>query len=392
MTTAEKATILVVDDTPDNLTIMSNLLEEKYNVKVANRGEKALKIARSDSQPDLILLDIMMPEMDGYEVCRQLKADSKTADIPVIFLTAKNEAEDEIFGFTLGAVDYMTKPIQAEVTLARIERHLAIKAAQDKQREKVEQLRKQLFHSQKINSLGQMTEGVAHEFNNIMCNMLGYSEMSKMMLGDFPDSQTKQDLAENFESIGVGIRRATTLIDKMFIYCNQHNLPSENGHFDVKPLNDVLDEVLTELNLKDKTRVELAIADNIKVDSAILKQILTNVLDNARYAIKHTENGHIEVSLNFAQPAANSLFCASCAGEIFGKYLELAIADNGTGIDEKTLTNIFDPFFTTKEVGEGVGLGLSVVSGYMHHARGHIFAESKIGQGSTFKLFFPVAA
>lgn len=392
MNTAEKSTILVVDDTPDNLTIMSNLLEEKYKVKVANRGEKALKIARSDSQPDLILLDIMMPEMDGYEVCRQLKADPKTADIPVVFLTAKNEAEDEIFGFTLGAVDYMTKPIQADVTLARIERHLAIKAAQDKQREKVDQLRKQLFHSQKINSLGQMTEGVAHEFNNIMCNMLGYSEMSKMMLNDLPDGETKQDLAENFDCIGVGIRRATTLIDKMFVYCNQHNLPSESGHFDVKPLAEVLNDVLIPLNLKDKTNVNLAVIDDLNIDAGILNQILTNVLDNARYAIKQIENGQIDVSLNFAQLEGNAIFCASCAGEISGKYLELTVTDNGTGMDAQTLANVFDPFFTTKEVGEGVGLGLSVVSGYMHHAQGHIFVESTQGQGTTFKLFFPVAS
>jgi CheY-like chemotaxis protein len=392
MSTDQKATILVVDDTPDNLTIMSNLLEDKYKVKVANRGEKALKIARSDSQPDLILLDIMMPEMDGYEVCRQLKADSKTADIPVIFLTAKNEAEDEIFGFTLGAVDYMTKPIQADVTLARIERHLAIKTVQDKQREKMEQLRKQLFHSQKINSMGQMTEGVAHEFNNIMCNMLGYSEISKMMLGNLPDSETKQDLADNFDAIAVGIRRATTLIDKMFIYCNQHNLPSENGKIEVKPLTEVLAQVLSELNLGDNTSINLATADNLNVDSAVLNQILMNVLNNAQYAIKNTPNGHIDVSFNRVELAPNVHFCASCAGEIFGKYLQFMIVDNGIGMDEQTLLNIFDPFFTTKEVGEGVGLGLSVVSGYMHHLHGHILVDSEIAQGTTFKLFFPVAA
>lgn len=131
MAVIEKATILVVDDTPDNLTLMSGLLKDNYRVKIANNGARALKIAESDTPPDLILLDIMMPEMDGYEVCRRLKADSKTRDIPVIFLTAKTEVVDETHGFELGASDYITKPISPPIVLARVETHLAIKHVQD---------------------------------------------------------------------------------------------------------------------------------------------------------------------------------------------------------------------------------------------------------------------
>lgn len=127
----EKAIILVVDDTPDNLTLMSGLLKDNYRVKVANSGERALKIAQSETPPDLILLDIMMPEMDGYEVCRRLKADTKTRDIPIIFLTAKTEVVDETHGFELGASDYITKPISPPIVLARVETHLAIKRVQD---------------------------------------------------------------------------------------------------------------------------------------------------------------------------------------------------------------------------------------------------------------------
>lgn len=127
----EKSTILVVDDTPDNLTLMSGLLKDNYRVKIANNGVRALKIAESDTPPDLILLDIMMPEMDGYEVCRRLKADVKTRDIPVIFLTAKTEVVDETHGFELGASDYITKPISPPIVLARVETHLAIKRVQD---------------------------------------------------------------------------------------------------------------------------------------------------------------------------------------------------------------------------------------------------------------------
>ena len=124
----EKATLLVVDDMPDNLVLMSSLLKDDYKVKVANGGEKALKIAASDSPPDLILLDIMMPGMDGYEVCLRLKSVPKTMNIPVIFLTARSEVEDERKGLELGAVDYITKPISPPILMARVRSHLALKA------------------------------------------------------------------------------------------------------------------------------------------------------------------------------------------------------------------------------------------------------------------------
>ena len=130
------ATVLVVDDTPENLTVMASLLREHFVVKVANQGEKALKIAQSETPPDLILLDIMMPQVDGYEVCRRLKASSVTREIPVIFLTARSDTDDERNGLALGAVDYITKPISPPILLARVNTHLALKATADFLRDK----------------------------------------------------------------------------------------------------------------------------------------------------------------------------------------------------------------------------------------------------------------
>ena len=127
----EKPTILVVDDTPDNLTLMQAVLKDFYKVKGANNGEKCLRIASGDTPPDLILLDIMMPGIDGYEVCRRLKADQVTRDIPVIFLTAKSEEADEEMGFEIGAVDYITKPVSPPIVLARVRAQLKLKAAAD---------------------------------------------------------------------------------------------------------------------------------------------------------------------------------------------------------------------------------------------------------------------
>lgn len=124
---AGEATVLVVDDTPANLSLMSSLLKDTYKVKVANGGERALEIAQSDTPPDLILLDIMMPGMDGYEVCRRLKAQDSTKDIPIIFITAMADVENESMGFALGAVDYISKPFNKTVVKARIRVHMQLK-------------------------------------------------------------------------------------------------------------------------------------------------------------------------------------------------------------------------------------------------------------------------
>jgi two-component system NtrC family sensor kinase len=386
---AKKATILVVDDTPDNLTIMSNLLEDKYIVKVANRGEKGLKIARSDSPPDLILLDIMMPEMDGYEVCKLLKIDPKTADIPIVFLTAKNEADDEISGFTMGAVDYITKPIQADVTLARIKRHLAIKMVQDKQRDAAEKLRSQLVYMQKISSMGQLTAGVAHEFNNILGVISGYTEISKMIAEDIQDDNCKDDLGQNLSAVEKGVKKASSLIKKMLIYCNQHDF-NERKKIDVQSTLNVINDVLSTLDETDNAKMTFMVspcAENIRIDSTALHQIVTNLVNNAYYAIKNMPNGHVDISLQITQ--LDELHCAACGNEINGSFIKLRVSDNGCGMDSGTLAKIFDPFFTTKPVGDGVGLGLSVVSGIVHQACGHILVDSKLGEGTTFKLFLP---
>lgn len=126
MSDRDKRTILVVDDTPENIDVLTGILRPHYKVKAALNGPVALKIALSNNKPQLILLDIMMPDMDGYEVCRRLKNNIATANIPIIFITAKNEVEDEQQGLSMGAVDYITKPISPPIVLSRIKTHLAL--------------------------------------------------------------------------------------------------------------------------------------------------------------------------------------------------------------------------------------------------------------------------
>lgn len=126
-----RETVLVIDDTPDVLTLMTGILRNKYDTKVANTGERGLRVASTHPLPDLVVLDVDMPGMDGYEVCRRLKADPLTNGIPVIFLTARSDVEDEQKGFDAGCVDYITKPISAPIVHARISTHLVLKGARD---------------------------------------------------------------------------------------------------------------------------------------------------------------------------------------------------------------------------------------------------------------------
>ncbi|WPN27723.1 two-component system response regulator [Pseudomonas sp. P5_109] len=137
-------TLLVVDDTPDNLMLMTDLLKDRYRVKAANSGEKALRVLQGDTLPDLILLDVMMPGLSGHEVAQQLKRDARTRDIPIIFLTAMAATEDEILGLELGAVDYITKPIRPALVLARVDTQLKLKAAQDFLRDHNDYLEKEV--------------------------------------------------------------------------------------------------------------------------------------------------------------------------------------------------------------------------------------------------------
>ncbi|SFD49420.1 response regulator [Pseudoalteromonas denitrificans] len=177
--TKEKPTILVVDDTPENIDVLSGVLRGKFKVKAALNGKKAIKIANSSPHPAMILLDIMMPVMDGYEVCQKLKANPATARIPIIFITAKNEEKDERKGLELGAVDYITKPINPSIVLARVHTHLALYdqniALEDKVRQRTEELNNTRLNI--IHRLGRAAEFKDNETGLHVIRMSHYSRL-----------------------------------------------------------------------------------------------------------------------------------------------------------------------------------------------------------------------
>jgi putative two-component system response regulator len=184
-TNAPRQTILIVDDTPDNIDVLTEVLAPHYLVKVALNGEKALKIAAADAKPDLILLDIMMPGISGYDVCQRLKRNSATHGIPIIFVTAMNEVEDETKGLEMGAVDYITKPISPAIVLTRVRTHLAL-YDQTRELERLVALRTaelEKTRSQIIRRLGRAAEFKDNETGNHVIRMSHYSRLTAQAAG-----------------------------------------------------------------------------------------------------------------------------------------------------------------------------------------------------------------
>jgi len=181
----DKATLLIVDDIPDNIDVLRGILKQDFKLKIATDGERALKIAQGKSKPDLILLDIMMPGIDGYEVCKQLKSNYKTSDIPVIFVTAKGEVKDESYGFDTGAVDYITKPVSPALVLRRVNTHLNL---YDQKRLLDEQVKKQTrviedTRLQIIQRLGRAAEYKDNETGMHVMRMSHYSQTLALAAG-----------------------------------------------------------------------------------------------------------------------------------------------------------------------------------------------------------------
>ncbi len=467
MTTSEtnqsSFSILVVDDTPDNLRLLVGLLTEQgYKIRPVTSGKMALSAAQG-MPPDLILLDINMPEMDGYQVCEQLKADERTRDIPVIFLSALNDVFDKVKAFAIGGVDYITKPFQIEEVLARINTHLALKSLQSHLQQKNHDLEKtlyelqttqaQLIQSEKMAVLGQIVANVAHEINTPLGairssagNIATFLHHSLEALPHFLQSlspERKQDfftllnrstqinnyfltlshkekrhykrnLIQQLKALGISDADtiADTLID-IGIYDDIDSLlpllQAEDNHI-------ILNVAYELISIQKSTQTIITASDRAsKVVSALKsyahqdstgKKIEINLIDSIETAltlyynqIKHnvevirqyTELPPVpcfpddlnQVWTNLIQ---NALQAMNYKGVLtistthLGNKVEIGITDTGSGIPQDIQSKIFEPFFTTKQMGEGSGLGLSIVQKIIAKHGGTITVESIPGK------------
>jgi PAS domain S-box-containing protein len=252
-------------------------------------------------------------------------------------------------------------------------------------------LTNQVNQMQKVESLSRLTSGIAHDFNNILMAISGYNQLNIFAGEDCQDQKLKKEILFNTDQVNKASERAVSLIKKMMAYSRQN---PENKDIEVKPTGEVINEVLDMMRPALTSVFQIhAEVDNhltIQIDATELHQILTNLIVNARDAMKH--GGHITVSLKLVM--THELLCNACAHTLESEFIELCVADNGTGIDDKVIEHIFDPFFTTKKIGEGTGLGLATVSGMVHEAQGHIVVESRTtepNRGTAFRLLFALS-
>ncbi|MDD4929101.1 MAG: response regulator [Gallionella sp.] len=360
---AEKPTILLVDDTPDNLTLMSNVLRSAYRVKIANCGEKALKIASSDQPPDLILLDIMMPGMDGYEVCRQLKRNPNTMNIPVIFLTAMTETEDEQKGLELGAVDYITKPISPAIVMARVRNHLALqKINRELESAKLVAEKANLAKSSFLSSM-------SHELRSPLNAILGFAQLM--------ESESPPPTSSQVQSITQIIKAGWHLLELINEILDLAKVESGQVPMLKEPVS--LDAVMLECQgmtapLAKQRGITMSFPPPdetwfVSADRTRVKQVLINLLSNA---VKYNrEHGSIEITCTATTPGR----------------IRVNIKDTGAGLTPEQLTQLFQAFNRLgQETGieEGTGIGLVVSKRLIELMGGTIGADSTPEVGSVF--------
>ncbi|MGK7877298.1 MAG: response regulator [Xenococcaceae cyanobacterium] len=282
-----KGNILVVDDNPINLRLLVSILKKKgYQVRPVPNGELALSAAHG-LPPDLILLDIMMPGMDGYQVCKQLKADERTRDIPIIFISAINQVLDKVKAFSVGGVDFITKPFQLEEVLARVETHLAIRSLQKSLQAKNEELEKtlqelkttqaQLIQSEKMAALGQLVAGIAHEVNT----PLGAIRSSIENIADFLN-QNVEELLAFFQGLSPELRQ-----DFFALLQNSNGQKSnfssrEKRKFKIALIRQVESKGIDNADTIADTLVDLGVYDDIEIFLPLLKDPdCSNILNTA---------------------------------------------------------------------------------------------------------------
>jgi len=374
----KQETILLVDDLADNLRVLIGILgEQDYKVRPARNGPQALLMART-SPPNLILLDIMMPGMDGYEVCQQLKADPQTHNIPIIFISALNEVLDKVKAFSLGAVDYITKPFQAEEVVARVETHL-----------KLYRLHCELVQSEKMASLGRLVAGFAHELNTPLGVAIGSASMlsgeAKKINGLMAQEEVDVDeLLSALDSIDKGsnltlsnLERAANLVTS-FKRTAVDQTSDEVRSFQV---DEVINDTINTLHNRFKnTNIEISLdcPKRLKVKSlpGVLEQILTNLLMNSLiHGFDSGQNAGL-IKINIQMNENN---------------LHIEYSDNGKGIAQENLVKIFEPFFTTHRAHGGSGLGMYICYNIVTtQLQGTITCESVLSKGVVFKIDYPI--
>jgi signal transduction histidine kinase len=347
--------VLVVEDNADLRQFLENLLSPHYRVSFAEDGAQGLDAARSE-RPDLILSDVMMPILSGYDMARQLKDDPRTRDIPIVLLTAKRGLDPKLEGFAHGADDYLGKPFSTRELLARVRVQLRLR-----------ELSRRLSEVEKTRMLETLSAGLAHEVRNPINAIINAVPVVRKLV---PTSggQTELDITELLDVIEQGSRRIDSMVEDLLTFTNQDR--AEVKQWDP---NESLESTLKLLGAAGKVSTvvrELEFRGTVEGRPAALNTLVMNLLDNA---------------LRAAGPRGTITLRSRATDR--GMHLE--VSDDGPGIAADVLPRIFDPYFTTRDVGVGTGLGLHLSRQIVEGHQGKITARSEPGQGATFLVDLP---
>jgi two-component system, sensor histidine kinase and response regulator len=360
--------ILIVDDIPRNLQVLGNILKnEGYETAVATNGKEALA-SINKAKPDLILLDIMMPEMDGYEVCSQIKSNPDNKDIAVIFLTGKSDSDEIVKGFSLGASDYITKPFQKSELMARVKTQLEIKAYRDTIEEQNEQLNRHNANKDRLFSI------ISHDLRSPFQGLLGLTQI----LHEELDTLERDEIIEYIGMIHQSSSKFYTLLENLLQWTIV-----ERGQIDFNPepirILDVITEIIelySAVSLNKDIRFEIEADDTLHLytDLNALQTILRNLVSNA---------------IKFSNPGGTVKIQATANGQ----FTELGIIDAGVGMEPDNAAKIFDIEHMKSRPGtqneKGSGLGLLITKSLIERGGGTIRLESTPGKGSAFYFTQP---
>lgn len=437
MTYLQQITILIVDDNPNNLKVLSKAIADSgWEILVATDCESAIEQAEY-AKPNLILLDVKMPGVNGFETCTLLKQNSATREIPIIFMTALTDTVDKVKGLSLGAVDYITKPFQTEEVLARVNVHLKMHFLHKQLAEQKNNLEKrveertaelqtalnelqesqlQLVQTEKMSTLGELVAGVAHEINNPISFVDGNLEFLEENTSDiinhlqlyqkyYPNPEL--DILENSEDIELDIliEEIPKMIYSMKVGLERiinisHSLRnfsrSDSPSKVVCDIHEGIDSTLLILKYRLKANNKRPGIKVIK-DYDILplfdcycgqiNQVFMNIISNAIDALDdyNSELSYEDKKKNTGQILITTKFDAD------SQKIIISFKDNGPGIPDDILTSIFEQFFTTKSVGKGTGLGLSISKQIVEEKhQGKLICNSVLGEGTELCIELPV--
>lgn len=360
--TEKKFKILIVDDIPANIQVLGNVLRKSgYEVAFTDNGIDAISKAGNISF-DLILLDVMMPQMDGFEVCSILKENPATKDIPVIFLTAKSDSESLVKGFELGAVDYLTKPFKTQELLARVHTHIALKHAS-------EELLKSNAMKDKLFSI------IAHDLRGPVGNLSSVLDILIENLETFE----KKTIIETLSDLKVSASRAYELLQNLLKWARSQNntIDFHPAVLRIKPIIHKNIELIQSLASQKSIQFITDIHDDIEVfaDENMIETILRNLLSNA---IKFSfNNGLVKIYTKISEP-----------------FVVIHVCDQGVGINDENLKKLFvsHEYFSTYGTNneKGTGIGLNICRDFVERNGGKIKVESNVNEGTDFAFTLPL--